>query len=324
MRVLLIGSRNPWRMEAAVERALRRAGHQTLLFDDRRSRRLVGFSLTQRRARRAAARFRPEFVFLSKCLGLSLDTIAHIARDVPNAMWYHDPQWHRDLARPEIGHIAAVGRLASVFFVTGFVDEWRSHILPALFLPAAGAQEIIPVPRDRRFASDVAFIGAGYDAERAQFLRSLSSRVPVRVWGPRWEPWRDKVDWAGRAVEGRDFAAVCSSASIVLGVLPSRAVGATTYASDRVWMTILAGGFYFGPWAAGLDQMLIEEEHWASYRDIDDCARKARYYLTQTAERERIRAAGEAFVRACHTYDARLAFLLSGREWVNPLCSTSS
>ena len=31
MRILLIGSDNPWRMEASVERALKRAGHDTLL-----------------------------------------------------------------------------------------------------------------------------------------------------------------------------------------------------------------------------------------------------------------------------------------------------
>lgn len=66
----MIGSDNPWRMEAAVERAFRRAGHETLLVDDRRIKRLVGRRLTQRWARRHANSFRPDFVFLSKCLAL--------------------------------------------------------------------------------------------------------------------------------------------------------------------------------------------------------------------------------------------------------------
>jgi hypothetical protein len=47
VRILLIGSDNPWRMEAAVERAMQRAGHTTLLIDDRRMKRLIGWNLTQ-------------------------------------------------------------------------------------------------------------------------------------------------------------------------------------------------------------------------------------------------------------------------------------
>lgn len=51
MRILLVGSDNPWRMEAAVERAMRRAGHVTMLIDDRRTKRLIGWRLTQLWAR---------------------------------------------------------------------------------------------------------------------------------------------------------------------------------------------------------------------------------------------------------------------------------
>jgi hypothetical protein len=41
MRILMIGSNNPWRMEAALERAFRRAGHETLLIDDSRLKRAI-------------------------------------------------------------------------------------------------------------------------------------------------------------------------------------------------------------------------------------------------------------------------------------------
>ena len=167
MRVLLIGSDNEWRMEAAVERALRRAGHTTLLIDDRRMKRLIGWRLTQLWAKWQAERFDPEFVFLSKCLALDPETVSAILEGRPNAMWYHDPQWHRDLDRPDIGHIAGIGRLARTFFVTGFESEWRAHGLSAEFLPAAGDAGILPVAPDVRFASDVAFIGSGYDKDRA-------------------------------------------------------------------------------------------------------------------------------------------------------------
>ena len=319
LRVLIVGSRHPWRVERGVERALRRAGHRTLLLDDRRLARRVGRRLTQRAARFALRRFRPDFVLLFKCLGLDLDTVAALVHGRDNASWYQDPQWHRDTHRPDIGHIAAVGRLCRTFFVTGFDAEWRALGLPAKFLPAAGAREIVPVPPSPAYASDVAFVGTPYDEERPRFLAEVGRRVRLRVWGPRWDAWAGQIDWAGRPVEGAEFAAVCSSAKITLGVLPARAAGATSYASDRMWMSILAGGFYLGPAAPGVVELLRDGEHCAWYRGVEGCVAQVERYLADAALRDRVRAAGERFVRAHHTFDARVPFLLAGEAWRNPL-----
>lgn len=319
MRVLLIGSDNSWRMEAAVERALKRLGHTTLLIDDRRIKRKIGRSLTQRWTKWQASRFRPDFVFLSKCLALDPETVIGIIDGKPNAMWYHDPQWHRDLSRPDIAHIATIGRLARTFFVTGFEAEWRAHGLNALFLPAAGDAGIRSVPHDNRFASDVAFIGAGYDAERAKLLVSLAPRQNVRVWGPGWDEWTSSLDWNGRSVEGRDFAAVCSSSKIVLGINPARAAGGISYTSDRTWMVMLAGGFYLAQRTPGVAAMLQDGEHCAFYDDVESCSAQCEKYLADPNERNRLRIAGEAYVRANHTYDQRAHNLIENREFENPL-----
>lgn len=319
MRILLIGHRNPWRMEASVQRALERAGHQTLLFDDRRVRRLVGRRTTQALARRAARRFRPDFVFLSKCLALDLETVETIIRGVPNAMWYHDPQWFRDTHRPDIAHIAAVGKLASVFFVTGFDAEWAALGLPSRFLPAAGDRDIQRGEASERHSSDVSFIGSGYDPDRARFLIELNRHVRVRVFGPGWDDWRGELNWNGRTVEGSEFSDVCASAAILLGVNPTRAASATTYASDRMWMGILGGGFYLGARTAGVDRLLLDGVHCGWYADMEECIELSRRYLTDHAGRERVRSAGEAFVRAHHTYDQRVAHLLTGEAFTGPL-----
>ncbi|MGQ0646807.1 MAG: glycosyltransferase family protein [Gemmatimonadaceae bacterium] len=323
MRVFLVGARNPWRMEAALQRALERAGHRTQLFDDRSSARLFGRRLTQARVLRAARRFRPEFIVLSKCLRLDLETVRALTTGVPNAMWYHDPQWHRDLDRPDIAHIANVGRLADVFYITGFVEEWRAHGRPAEFLPAAGAAEIIPVTPSPQQRATVAFIGGGYDPSRAEFLREVAAAVDTRVYGPGWEPWRRELQWSGGAVAGRGFAAACSSADFTLGILPSRASGATTYASDRMWMVMLAGGLYLGPWAPGLDALLRNDAHCFWYRDRAHCVERIRELVPDAARRQRVREAGEGFVRAHHTYDARVPFLLERRPWKNPLAEAA-
>lgn len=315
MRVLIIGSSNAWRMEAATERALERAGHTTLLLDDRRMKRAIGRRMTQHLVRARARRFRPDFIFLSKCLALDLATVERVIADTPNAMWYHDPQWFRDIARPDIGHITSVGRIAHTFFVTGFDAEWRANGLNARFLPAAGDAGITPVSPRADFVSDAAFIGTGYDPTRAAVLRAVAERHDLRVYGPGWESYRDDLKWYGRSVEGSEFAQVCSSAAVTLGINPSRAAGGVTYTSDRTWMVILAGAFYLGQGTPGVTQFLRDGEHCAWYSDVDDCIAKLDHYLSDYGARERIRAAGERFVRANHTYDQRIANLLSGEAW---------
>jgi hypothetical protein len=306
-------------MESGTDRALKRAGHKTLLVDDRRAKRTIGHKLTQRWVLSQARRFKPDFVILSKCLALDLATVATIIEGKPNSMWYQDPQWYKSTYRPDIAHIVAVGKLAQTFFVSGFDPEWRALGLRAKFLPAAGDRDLKPVPPKKRYHSDVSFIGTGYDPSRAQFLLKIAKKYDIKVWGKGWEEWRRPLNWSGRPVEGSEFAAVCSSSNISLGVNPDRAKGGKSYTSDRTWMVILAGGFYLGQGTPGLTEMLREGDHCAWYTDADSCLAQIDYYLKNSAQRERIRREGQVFVRSNHTFDQRIHNLLSGEAFVNPL-----
>jgi glycosyl transferase family 1 len=328
VRVLLLGSNHTERIERGVERALRRAGHRTRLVDDRRLRRNIGLALTQRWVLATARRFRPDFIFFSKSLGLTLDTVAELTRDRPSSLWFQDPQWYGDAHLPDIAHTIAVGRHVGTFFVTGFEAEWRALGLTAKLLPSAADQGIRPVASTPWYAADVAFIGTGPGVshggggvapERAEFLAAVAAAlgrgVRVRVWGSGWDQWRDRVEWGGRPVFGRALSRVCSSSAIVLGINPARARGATLYTSDRLWMMVLGGGFYLGRRTPGLDRLLVDGEHCAWYDDVTECVARIRHYLAHPAERERVRAAGERLVRAHHTFDQRIGYLLSGEEW---------
>ncbi len=306
-------------MERATERAFRRAGHDTLLIDDRRAKRLLGLKLTQRWALFNAARYRPDFILLSKCLALDPETVSEIIADKPNAMWYHDPQWYRETNRPDIGHIATIGKLSQTFFVSGFDAEWRALGLPAKYLPAAADRAIMPVTPNPRFASDVTFIGTGYDPARSEILLEVAKKQNVRVWGLGWEKWREPLRWTGKPVEGKQFAAVCSSSKVTLGINPAIAKGGSNYTSDRTWMVMLAGAFYLGQGTPGMREMLHDGVHCGWYEDAADCVAQCDRYLRDARERERIRVAGEHFVRANHTYDQRITSLLSGEAWTNPI-----
>jgi hypothetical protein len=310
-------------MERGTERALRRAGHTTRLIDDRRAKRLIGWRLTQLWALAEARRFRPDFVFLSKCHALAPATVARIVGDTPNSMWYHDAAWFSTPERPDIAHIIKIGKLSQTFFVSGFENEWAALGLNAKFLPSCADTGIKPLPPDKRYASDVVFIGTGYDPARAEFLLEVAKQYEVKVWGLGWDQWRKQLNWSGRVVEGKEFSAVCSSSKIILGIKPTiynakvSASGGT--ASDRTWMVMLGGGFYLGPGTPELRKMLRHDEHCAWYEDLDSCLGLIGHYLEDSRARERIRRQGEAFVRTHHTFDARIPNLLSGEPFVNPL-----
>lgn len=306
-------------MERSTERALKRAGHVTRLFDDKRSKQLFGSRFTQRRARSIARSFRADFVLLGKCQALTLDTVNEIISGRRNAMWYHDPPSFRNIKRPDVAHVAEVGKLSQTFFVSGFVAEWQKLGLPAKFLPSAADKDLGPQGLKKEWVSDVAFIGTGYDRTRAQFLAKVAKRYELKVWGQGWAEWRKEVNWTGRAVYGPEFATVCSSAKIVLGINPVIARGATNYTSDRTWMVIQAGGLYLGEATDGITTLLREGDHCAWYRNLEQCLERCGYYLHNSSARERIRREGHHFVSEHHTFDQRIQNLLSGEEFHNPL-----
>jgi len=319
VRVLIVGTGTKWGMERGTQRALVRDGHTTRLFDDKRSSKLLGRRLTQRRALSAARRFRPDFVILGKCPGLDPATVEGMIAGKPNAMWHHDAPSYRNLNRPDVAHVAAIGKVAATFFVSGFVDEWARLGLRAKFLPSCADKELGPTKSQKRFESDVAFIGSGSDRSRATFLVKVAKRFDLKVWGPGWQEWRKQLNWGARAVYGPDFARVCSSAKIVLGINPLIARGGTNYTSERTWMVIQAGGLYLGQATDGMTELLREGDHCAWYKDLEQCLERCAYYLANPATRERVRLQGQHFVDEHHTYDQRIHNILAGEEFVNPL-----
>jgi spore maturation protein CgeB len=84
-------------------------------------------------------------------------------------------------------------------------------------------------------------------------------------------------------------------------------------------MVMLAGGFYLGQYSTGLAAMLRGGEHCVWYTDIESCTNRAIHFIVNAQERQTIRRQGERFVRANHTYDQRISYLLDDRAWVNPL-----
>jgi spore maturation protein CgeB len=106
---------------------------------------------------------------------------------------------------------------------------------------------------------------------------------------------------------------------VVIGINPTVAAAATNYASDRIWLSMLGGGFYIGQRTPGMDRLALDGTHCAWYEHLDDCVDKIRWYLDHPADRERIRQDGERFVRTHHTFDQRIRNILRNEPFVNPV-----
>ena len=68
-----------------------------------------------------------------------------------------------------------------------------------------------------------------------------------------------------------------------------------------------------------MKRLLHDGLHCAFYDDFDSLVERIGHWLARPEERDRVRAAGEAFVREHHTFDRRIANLLAGQPFVNPL-----
>jgi hypothetical protein len=84
------------------------------------------------------------------------------------------------------------------------------------------------------------------------------------------------------------------------------------YASDRLWECPGRGGFNLFPRIKGLETWFIDRQNivFYDYGDFDGLKKLIDYYLVNDDEREEIRRAGHAHVKAFHSYVNRWSSIL--------------
>jgi hypothetical protein len=319
VRILIIGRSRPSSAESSIRRALARAGHVVALVDDRRAAQRGGRRLANLWLRARVEAFRPDLLIVGKARAVEPDILSAACAGRRSRMWYFD------LRRPPLDDVVERARRVDLLFLNaaGQVPDYEAGgVRRALFLPMAFDSRLEgPADPASDLVTDVAFVGTGYDVYRADFLLRLGRRFRLRVWGAGWEPWADRLDWAGGPARGPDVAQICASARIVLGVDPSFQVDSAVrgYASNRMWRVPGCGGFYLGHATPGMRELLVDDEHCAWYDDEEHAFAQIDRYLADDGARRRIRVEGRSFVTAHHTFDQRVRNLLEGSAFVNPL-----
>jgi spore maturation protein CgeB len=169
-----------------------------------------------------------------------------------------------------------------------------------------------------RYACDVSFIGT-WSPKKERLLCALRSALPelrLRVWGSQWNRARgtllqDAV--SGHTVDGEEYVRAIRASTINLGLLSERRPGASSgdQITSRTFHIPASGGFMLHERTPELAKLFREDEEVACFDGESELVDAVTRWLADQDGRERLAAAGAETVRRAHSWDCRIAELLT-------------
>ncbi len=266
--------------------------------------------------RRLGEAFRPDAVIMTRhARRLGEKIVRQITAGRAGGLWYFD------LTVPPLPEVIRLARTVGRIFVTchSQMAAYRAAGVSEVFYLPQGLDPYVDRPaRDapERFRCDLSFVGSGQYPDRYELLRRLSQVGRLQVRGPGWAGAPADIPVAGGVVYGTAFARVVRGAAISIGAHATRDQDSQiACTSNRLWKVLGCGGFFLGPWQAGLDRLVRDGEHCMSYRSDEEAVELARLHLADSRRRDEIAAAGRQHALGAHTYAHRVALLLAGKGY---------
>jgi spore maturation protein CgeB len=312
MRLVILGAGGARKTEDAILRAARGLGHAARLVNVVGWRRRLG-PLARPVVERLVASFEPELILVTRhAWQLGAERLRRLFAGRRSAFWFFDPDPHPGTLE--------LARLVDAFYLTyrGQRERYRREGIEVVrFLPqGVDPDRDRPAPPRAAFRCDVSFVGSGPYPYRWEILRAIGQVARLQIRGPGWERAPRDLPVAGGAVYGEEYASVIASATIALGAdaVPSQSQDESS-ASNRMWKILGCGGYYLGPYVAGIEHFANDGTHCGWYRSTDDAVARVRSALADPEGTAKIAAAGRSHALAHHTYAQRLALLLAGEEY---------
>lgn len=177
----------------------------------------------------------------------------------------------------------------------------------------AGVYKAEAVPGNYRpeLASDVVFVGGGVTYGHFKewpYRRQLVTWLK-NIYGKRYA----KYGHPDRVMRNQDLNDLYASAKVVVGDSLCPGFTKPFFWSDRAYETIGRGGFLIHPFIEGLQEEFKDRESivFYEYGNFDQLRELIDYYIEHDDERNRIREAGQEFVRDHATYHNRLQQMLN-------------
>lgn len=203
---------------------------------------------------------------------------------------------------------------------------WPKHGFPAALLEFAG----FPFPpggaAPPRPDYDVVLVATWYDAGVLTFRREcveillkpiLRRGYRLAIWGDGWSAPARRLGIPGRCIMGplpyEETARAYRSAAVVLGLQNS-----PTHLTQRTFEVLSAGGFLLTRRTPAVERHFVPGRHLAVSASPEETVAVLDRYLAHPEARLAVAAAGQAEVRAKHTYALRARQALRALERIYP------
>lgn len=262
--------------------------------------------------------FEPDLVLAMAQAPLNHQALKRLRRDgVKTAMWFVEDfrlftYWKSFAPFYDIFAVIQKGE---------FIEQLASIGQPnAIYLPLAAQpdfhkpMELTPVEQ-RKFGSEVSFMGAGYPNRRIAFREFVHH--DFKIWGTEWEGdhiLEPLVQMKGARVSPEECVKIFNATKINLNLHSSiQAEELVTYGdfiNPRTFELASCGAFQLVDKRTLLPDAFAEGEL-ATFESMEELVEKIQHYLNSPEERELIAKRGQLRVLKNHTYVARMNELLN-------------
>lgn len=178
----------------------------------------------------------------------------------------------------------------------------------------------VPAPGRTTPVLDLSFVGglSAVHGARMAWLERIAEELEVTVFGYGLEGTREDSAIRRRhrgTAWGHSMYDVLRQSRVTLnchGAIDVRGQSATNIANNlRLYEATGMGTCLVTDWKDNLPELFEPGVEVVSYRTVEECIEKVRYYLAHELERAEIAAAGQARTLRDHTYQSRMAELLA-------------
>lgn len=309
MRIAIVArSKRHTRIYYYFKKAFERLGHQTLWIKYSRWKSLLGERLATVLVGKFLFGYKPDMLFFHG-QDVPYEILVRAKGRMSTVMYFDDCI---KACSPKLDEVIRYGQQADVMYITcrGETSQYREWGVNAQFITGGCDRSAhYMVNRASRFyQSDIAFIGKPNTLERVEFMRELSQKFKLKLWGSGWEEYG--LAAAAKDVYASEYRKICAGAKIILGWHFDPTVELCF--SNRTWYTLGCGGFLLTLYSPGMEELFRRGEELDWFASPDECRQKIDYYLHHDEERRRIAHGGYELAHTHYSYEKMVEKILHG------------
>jgi len=289
-------------------KALRRRVEKAIFINVPRHKKLFFWTDFQKIIHKKITRANPDLVLI-----YSKDIPYKALEDI--STFFKTAIFYPDVKVPLDEKLIRYARLVDYLFITNKsqLDELKLRGVknPIFCMQGCDRDEhrIMPT-KNRKWASEVAFIGRPSNDYRIKLLQLINQHYHLKVWGSSWQNF--DLTCLKNHVYPKDFAKICYASKIILGCDYRHDMICGT--SNRTWISLGCGGFLLTNYSPGLESIFTKGVHLEWYRSQEECLDLIDYYLRHQNKRRKIAQNGYQFAHSHRTYDVVMDEIISRIE----------